>query len=246
MGKIKSIILIVAGIVILLFMVPSVLVWELNPEGMYAIALAVILIVIPFIYQPLERLFGKYFGVFKKIILAVASMALIYIIIITAFMVTAMQDSNIPADANVIVLGSSLKDGKPRHMLEYRLDAAAGYLKNHPQANCVVSGGDYGSANEGEVMKTYLLEKGIQSERVFVENKAENTSQNIQFSKKYLKGNNNVVLATSDFHMFRSKLFAKRDGLTPYALSSKTPLSNFLEAWVREYLGLIKAFVFNN
>jgi vancomycin permeability regulator SanA len=244
MGKIKAIIFIALGAIILLFMVPSVIAWELCPEGGYCIIIGVILILIPFSYKSAEKLLGKYFGIFTKILIVLAAIAVLYIIVVTILMINAMHDSNIPEDANVIVLGSSLLNGKPRHMLEYRLDVAAVYLKAHPKANCVVSGGNYGSANEGEVMKTYLVNKSIQSDRVFVENKAANTLQNIEFSKKFLGDNKNVVIATSDFHMLRSKYFAKLDGLNAYALCAKTPISNFLEAWVREYLALIKAFVF--
>jgi uncharacterized SAM-binding protein YcdF (DUF218 family) len=244
MGKIKSLIFIVLGVVIVLFMIPSALAWEIIPEGMYCIVLGVVLIVIPFVYKLVKRLFGEYFGIFTKLLILLTVVVILYIIVITIFMITAMHDNNIPEDANVIVLGSSLMNGKPRHMLEYRLDVAVSYLKNHQKAKCVVSGGDYGSANEGEVMKAYLVDKGIQSERVFVEDKAENTSQNIQLSKKFLDGNKNVVLATSDFHMLRSKFFAQREGLTAYALAAKTPISNFLETWVREYMALIKAYVF--
>jgi uncharacterized SAM-binding protein YcdF (DUF218 family) len=189
MGKIKSLIFIVLGVIILLFMLPSVLAWEVNPEGDYCIVLGIILIIIPFVYKLVKRLFGKYFGIFTKLLLVLTAVVVLYLTVMSVLMIAAMVDKDIPIDANVIVLGSSLKDGKPRHMLAYRLDVAAVYLKNHQKAKCVVSGGDYDSANEGEVMKAYLVDKGIQSERVFVEDKAENTSQNIQLSKKFLDGN---------------------------------------------------------
>jgi len=245
MNRIKAIIFIVVGLVILMFMVPSVLVSEVIPEGQYCIAIGIVLIITPFLYKFAKRLFGKYFGILTKVLLVLTVIVVSYFIVCTSLMVNAMNDNNIPEDANVIVLGSSLLNGKPRHMLEYRLDVTALYLKNHSKAKCVVSGGNYGSANEGEVMKAYLVDKGIQSDRVFVENKAENTLQNIQLSKKFLSNNKDVVIATSDFHEFRSKYFARLEGLNPYALSAKTPISNFLETWLREYMAIVKALLFN-
>lgn len=101
----------------------------------------------------------------------------------------------------------------------YKVDKALELCKNKPYMNFIVSGGNLHKCKtmtEAEFMAKYLQDKGINKDKIFVENKAKNTSENFTYSsqivKDILKNNNKknkIGIVTSDFHMKRTKYIAK-------------------------------------
>ena len=92
-------------------------------------------------------------------VLAAAGL-LLAAILVTAFVLTCMivrAACRKPApDADVIVLGCEVKGNRPSLMLTGRMEAAAAYLREHPGARCVVSGG----RGEGEKISEALILPG--------------------------------------------------------------------------------------
>ncbi|RPF48012.1 uncharacterized SAM-binding protein YcdF (DUF218 family) [Hydrogenoanaerobacterium saccharovorans] len=157
-----------------------------------------------------------------------------------------------PAVANppetVLILGAKIKGDQPSLMLSRRLTAAADYLHSNPHAVAVVSGGlgEGQTYTESAVMKQYLIQQGVEAKRIYEENASGNTSQNLKLCAKVIVQNNldtNVVICTDGFHQFRASLFAKRNGLSPSAISSNTPWGLVPMYYVREWAGLVKAVV---
>ena len=134
------------------------------------------------------------------------------------------------ADA-VIVLGAGVNGETPSPVLQSRIDAAASYLKAHPQTTAVLSGGKSGgeSVSEAQAMRSGLTERGISANRLYLEKKSENTSENIRYSQKLLKENGvntkkqSVAVVTSDFHICRARFLAKEDGMRAVGVPAKTP-----------------------
>ena len=62
-------------------------------------------------------------------------------------------------------------------------------------------------------MKQYLLNKGVPEKQILLENRATRTKENIVNSQKLLSFKR-LVIVTSDFHMYRSQLLAKRAGIS--------------------------------
>ena len=60
---------------------------------------------------------------------------------IFGWMVSAAANRAAPAESTVIVLGCQVRGTEPSLTLQRRVDAAADYLRAHPQARCVASGG---------------------------------------------------------------------------------------------------------
>lgn len=60
---------------------------------------------------------------------------------IFGWMVSAAASRAAPAESTVIVLGCQVRGTEPSLTLQRRVDAAADYLRAHPQARCVASGG---------------------------------------------------------------------------------------------------------
>lgn len=161
---------------------------------------------------------------------------------LTVRMVCSMN--NTPTQpTTVVVLGCHVKGSEPSLMLKRRLDAAYEYLVLNPDVKCVVTGGQGTgeSISEAEAMKNYLMNKGIDENRILEENKSTSTYENIAFSKKILEENtlnNDIVIVTDGFHQYRAGIIAKKQGLNAYSISCPTRPELVPTYWVREWLAL--------
>ncbi|MGG4342317.1 YdcF family protein [Paenibacillus lautus] len=91
------------------------------------------------------------------------------------------------ADA-LIVLGYVSKDGRIHPLLKERLEEAYKRFRQYGYKYIIVSGGAVGSrCSEAELMKKYLVEKGVPAKRVLKEDKSYNTVQNLIFSKQLME-----------------------------------------------------------
>ncbi|WBW94859.1 YdcF family protein [Oceanirhabdus sp. W0125-5] len=154
---------------------------------------------------------------------------------------------------NMIVLGCGLEeDGEPSKMMKNRLNAAIAYLSESEIKTIIVSGGQGADEKftEASVMKKYLVDKGINSEIIIEENKSTSTFENLEFSKGILEKiqmNNsekyNIVIATSDFHMFRTKLIAKKLGFNVEGVDSSVKLIEIPYRHVREYFAIVNTII---
>lgn len=149
-------------------------------------------------------------------------------------------------NATVIVAGAQINGDTVSLMLGRRLDKAVEYLNENPGSPCIVTGGQGVNEiySEAEVMKKYLLRAGIDENRIFMEDKAVNTEQNMRFSAEIIKENglsDKVVIATDFFHQLRCAYEARKNSLTPFAASCSTVWYLFPGYWVREMLAICKA-----
>nr|WP_195972679.1 YdcF family protein [Clostridium thermobutyricum] len=66
-------------------------------------------------------------------------------------------------------------------------------------------------------MKNYLIDKGIDKDRIIEENKSITTVQNIVNSYKILKelgaGNEPILIVSNEFHLYRAQLIADLLGI---------------------------------
>jgi len=151
----------------------------------------------------------------------------------------------------VIVLGAKVNGTTPSWSLRARIDSAAEYLKDHPEAMAVASGGqgpDEGIA-EGQAIANSLISKGIGAERILIEDKSTSTEENLVFSRTLIEehggsADSKIVVVTSDFHMFRTLRLAEKLGYTD--VSGKTAETLWLlvpQNHVREILAVGYYFV---
>jgi uncharacterized SAM-binding protein YcdF (DUF218 family) len=191
-----------------------------------------------------------YIRIIKNLMLiAFALWLLTFVIIEGGVIADNKPDSNLNGDY-ILVLGAGLKGERPSISLRSRLDTAAEFSKLHPDIEVIVSGGqgEGESITEAEAMKRYLIKEGIDENRIIMEEKSTSTKENLIFSKSILDNLQNnaaykVILITSDFHIFRTKILAKKVGLDISVLPSKTPLATYLNYTVREYFAMIKMYL---
>ena len=123
-------------------------------------------------------------------------------------------------DENVlIVLGAGVRGDRPTLALKKRLDAASDFSRKNPDAVIIVSGakGAQESVTEAYAMKKYLVEKGVDGNRIIEEDGARNTAENFKYSKQIADGifkdkPYKTAFATNAFHVFRSEKLAKSAG----------------------------------
>ncbi len=151
----------------------------------------------------------------------------------------------------LMILGAGLKGKEISIALQKRVEKGVDYLNSNPEALVIVSGGQGAGEEitEAEAMKQYLVEYGINETRIIKEEKSTSTMENFKNTKEILlQGNKEdirILIATNDFHLFRAKLLAKRNGFIAYGLPSKTPLSILLNCYIREYFAVIKSLIFD-
>lgn len=151
-------------------------------------------------------------------------------------------------DATLVVLGCRTYGDRPSIMLASRLDAAYNYLIEHPQAVCVVSGGQGSDEpiSEGEFMYQYLVKKGIAPERIYRETESTSTRENLLFSKAIIEKeslNPQIAIVTNEYHEYRASMVAKALGLEYSAVPAKTPWWLFPTYYIRELYGILYEWV---
>ena len=155
----------------------------------------------------------------------------------------------------LIILGCGLrKDGTPTPLLRGRIDRALAFDKKQREETgkeliFVTSGGrgENEANSESLAMKNYLMENGIPEERIIEEDRSADTYENMKFSKAKIEeikgsaGNAKIAFATTNYHVFRSGLFARRVKMRALGMGAKTKWYFWPNAAVREFVGLLTA-----
>ena len=82
----------------------------------------------------------------------------------------------------------------------------------------------------------------------YEEENSTSTNENLQYSKEIMQQYNKdltVAIATSDFHIFRTKMLAKNQGLDAIGLPSTTAWYIWINSYLREFLAVIKSIIFD-
>ena len=181
----------------------------------------------------------------KWLLLGCYALGAVYLIVLGIFMGTAAKRSDeVRADA-VIVLGAAVHGDRVTWVLSNRLDTAADYLDAHPDAICVVSGGkgDGESVTEASAMQKYLIERrGISPDRILTEDQSTNTRENFAFSKALIEQklgpDASIAFVTTDFHVFRAGLVAKKAGIDATGIAAPDVWYIRLNNFLRECVGI--------
>ena len=96
--------------------------------------------------------------------------------------------------------------------------------------------------SESESMKRYLTEQGIPEERIITEDRSTDTAENMRFSKEKIVAagiGGKIAYATTNYHVFRGGLFARRVKMRAQGMGAKTKWYFWPNAAVREFVGLL-------
>lgn len=182
----------------------------------------------------------------KKSMTLFFALWLVSFVVVESIIISSQSsDENYKVDY-LLILGAGLRGEDLSLTLYNRMETGLNYLLKHPEVKVIVSGGKGpGEAiTEAAAMKRFLILKGIEDSRIIKEESSTSTFENLKHSKQQLLNNDEakVLIVTNDFHMFRAKLLAKRAGLIPYGLPSKTPPIVLVNCYLREYFAVIKSY----
>lgn len=185
---------------------------------------------------------------------AAVALVLIPLVLIEGVVISAghREPSGEIPDA-VIVLGAGVNGTQPSLSLQTRLDAALAYLEEYPEIPAVLTGGQgYGEEiTEARCMYAYLTERGVDGERLILEEQASNTAENFGFSEELLRqagidpATDTVAVVTNDFHIARARLLAAKEG---YGFTVGVPaqlpwLHLEVNYYLREAFAMVKSAV---
>ena len=177
---------------------------------------------------------------------------LVYFIICNVVIfIFAKQKPAANADT-LVVLGSQVV-GTPAQApltLQIRLNTAINYLQNNPNTKVIVCGGQGPdeSATEASVMAKYLIDNGINADRVYQEDQSKRTAEQFIFANRVLPLGKTVIV-TNDFHILRSVMLARRSGINDVSgLSAPLSFNNGdrYVALIREPLALANSWLFDH
>ncbi len=186
----------------------------------------------------------------KLFITAVAGIGAIcmtVVLVVTFFMEFSCHKRGTVA-STAVVLGCRVYGERPSLSMIERLEAAYEYLIEHPEAACVVSGGQGPGEDisEAECMYRWLVEKGIEPSRIYKEDKSTSTEENIEYSMKVIEENGlfqKIVIVTNEYHICRAGMIAKDYGQTWGAKPAKTVWWLFPTYYVREIYAIVAEFI---
>ena len=97
-------------------------------------------------------------------------------------------------------------------------------------------------------MYAYLVERGIAPERILMEDKSTDTSENIAFSAALIGGTDkDVGIVTNNFHVFRGVMLARHAGFEDACgISARSNIYFQPNNLVREFFGIMKDLVCGN
>ena len=165
--------------------------------------------------------------------------------------ITAARHNPDPDKDFIIILGCWFrKDGSLPPLIRSRVDRALSFWTMQKEtagkeAFFIPSGGQgkNESMPEAEAMRRYLVSKGIEDRAILPEDQSLNTFQNMSFSGRIIRDTipeGKAVFATSNYHVFRSGLWARQTGLAAEGIGSKTKWWFWPNAFMRETAGLFQ------
>ena len=120
----------------------------------------------------------------------------------------------------IIILGAAIWGDKPSPMLEDRLLEGINLYKNNV-SNKIIMSGDHGRKEYDEVniMKKYAIEKGVPSEKIFMDHAGFSTYESI-YRVKEIFGAKKVIIVTQKYHLYRALYISNQLGIEAYGVGA--------------------------
>ncbi len=150
----------------------------------------------------------------------------------------------------LMILGCGVRGETPTAPLVSRLDTALEYCERNKDCKIIVTGGQGNGEDitEAEAMRRYLVEHGIDNERIIKEEESTSTNENFKFSNRLVDGglaSQSVAFITNDFHIYRANSLARYQGFKMNYLGAPTKWYDIVPSYMRELLAIVQMFVFN-
>lgn len=187
----------------------------------------------------------------NRILFIAAGIAALCFLLVEARIIAFSRKSCTSGADALIVLGSQVKDSGPSMDYQARLDSAYEYLIENPDTIAVCTGakGDNEPVSEAKGGADYLIQRGIRSERILIEDRSFNTIENLANAKKLLEergfdDESSVVIISADYHLYRAKYIAEKLGYQNVSCKGGHGLWLLLpHYYTREFFALFKEYI---
>ena len=129
----------------------------------------------------------------------------------------------------IVLLGILEKTGRDAREMDLRCQTAARIYRGSDSARVIVCGGRTGSEArpEAEAMRNRLLGLGIDAADIALETDSRTTMENLTNARELLNaaGEEELVVVTSDYHIRRTRLIARRLGLNARFEGARLPMT---------------------
>jgi uncharacterized SAM-binding protein YcdF (DUF218 family) len=237
--------LIPTGMVIIIYVIFVSFLWGRFDTFNFLVGiLGVLIILIAIMKEKLLKIalkFPKWIKISGKVFLCVIAASFL---MVEGIIVSHMRGKAAVNETEyLVILGCQVNGSLASVPLLRRGYNAVNYLKRHEDVKAVITGGQGPGENitEAEAMRRLLTENGIGKERILIEDKSRSTIENLRFSHElYNLLDKNIVIVTSDYHMFRSLSIAKKLGYKNVAgIAARSQLSVLPAYLLREYAAVM-------
>lgn len=191
-------------------------------SGYLLFAAAVVLLCLGFLCHTAKKY--RWANICKGIVLVCLAAGVLLFAALEAWVVSWARTDNDTPVAAVVVLGAGVNGTVPSLSLQVRLEAALDYIADKPDIPIIVTGsqGPGEDISEAQCMADWLIGHGVAADRILLEDQADNTEENIEFSQAMLRDHgidvtSNIAVVTSDYHLCRASLLWSVPWMVPVA-----------------------------
>lgn len=187
----------------------------------------------------------------RRLVTAVLAVCLVYFCVVESFIIRdARTETDKTADV-IIVLGAGVNGTRPSLSLRDRLIGAYDYLTAHPDCIAVLSGGqgEGEDITEAQCMYDWLVDAGIDSDRLIMEDKATSTLENLRYSMEIIRelpiAEPVIGLVSSEYHLHRAKRLAAYIGIDVIGVAAQTSYPTVaVNYFIREAFAMTEQYIF--
>ena len=182
----------------------------------------------------------------KRMFTALLCIGLVLVSITEFFIIRASFGEPKESCNYAVVLGAKVRPTGPSASLWDRIYGARDYLLAHPDVIAIVSGGQGPDEPRTEARAMYdeLVKLGIDPDRIWLEEEATSTWENLNFSLNLIEEKTGarpekIGIVSSEYHLFRASLFADACNVESVLIPAKTSrLSQKINHFMREVAGV--------
>ena len=242
----------IIGIILVLYYLVLKLMFGFIAFSSMFCMLGIVLIIYSFIELKFQiNIWGKIPKIIRNIVTILFTIGLVLFISVEGLIIYNGHHVDKEKPDYLMVLGAGLRGTKISTSLLYRLETALDFHELYPDVKIIVSGGqgEGEKISEASAMRNFLVDNGVDSSQIIMEDKSTDTYENFLYTKKILDEESEVkdptvTVISNNFHMFRAKFLAKEVGINTLGYPAPSHKVSAVVFYVREFFGVIKAFVF--
>ena len=215
----------------------------------FSVLVCLCIIGIILVYKGLNLLANKYprdARTLKRIFTVILCIGLLVVGVTECVIIKASFGDPMEHCDYMVVLGAKVRTEGPSVSLMDRIRAAKTYLDSHPDVIAVVSGGQGADEpmTEARCMYEELVELGVDPQRIWIEDQATSTWENLNFSLNLIEEKTGtrpgkIGILSSEYHLYRASLFADACGVESVGIPAATSrLPQKINHFMREVAGV--------